>query len=202
MRKSHEERRREIIRSALDLATEQGVKQVSTQAIADRVGIAQATVFRHFKTRDEIFAGAIAWIADNMMAVLDGIIGKQLEPHAKLGAIIEQQLAFIARHRGLPRLLFSDRLHQESPMLKQAVREVMGRYMRRIAGIIRDGQAAGCFDRELDTEAAARHVTASIQGLLMRWSIFDFSFSLEEEARPLRDFLLAALRPGAFSNQD
>ena len=51
MGKPQEERRKEIVQATMDLAAEQGIKKVTTQAIADKVGIAQPTVFRHFKTR-------------------------------------------------------------------------------------------------------------------------------------------------------
>ncbi len=193
MGKRHEERREEIIQSALELAAEVGVKKVTTQAIADRVGIAQPTVFRHFRTRDEIFAGAIAWLADRLFGVLDATLGSDLPPDRKLERLIRTQLAFVARHKGLPRLLFSDRLHLESPTLKKTVQKVMGRYTARVAGVIREGMIAGCFREELEPDTAARFVAATLQGLIVRWSIFDFEFSLEAEADALWRFLHAAL---------
>ena len=194
MGKPHHQRRQEIIQSALALAAEQGVKKVTTQAIADRVGIAQPTVFRHFKTRDEIFAGAIAWLADQLFEALDAGIGGDMAADRRLEALVSTQLAFVSRHRGLPRMLFSDRLHLESPMLKKVVQRVMARYTGRIAEVIRAGVESGCFDRSVDPEQGARYVVATIQGVIMRWSIFDFDFSLEGEAEPLSDFFRAALK--------
>ncbi len=193
MGKRHEERREEIIRSALELAAEVGVKKVTTQAIADRVGIAQPTVFRHFRTRDEIFAGAIAWLADRLFAVLDASLGARLPADEKLERLIRTQLAFVARHRGLPRMLFSDRLHLESPTLKKTVQKIMGHYTARVAGVIREGIRSGRLQPEMEADAAARFVAATVQGLIMRWSVFDFEFSLEAEAEALIRFLLQAL---------
>jgi len=90
-------------------------------------------------------------------------------------------------------MLFSDRLHVESPVLKQAVKRVMAGYTGRVAGLIRTGVAAGCFAPDLDSEESARYVVAVVQGLIMRWSIFDFSFRLEDEADRLWGFIHAAL---------
>jgi len=194
MGKSHEERKQEIIQSTLELAAEQGVKKVTTQAIADRVGIAQPTVFRHFKTRDDIFAGAIAWLAGKLFAVLDATLNEQMPPERRLQEMIRTQLEFVAQHKGLPRMLFSDRLHLESPVLKKAVQKVMGQYTGRVADVIQAGMDSGCFDQRLDPNVSARYVAATIQGLIMRWSIFDFSFRLEDEADRLWEFIHAALR--------
>ncbi len=193
MRKPHEERKAEIIRSTLELAAERGVARVTTQAIADRVGIAQPTVFRHFKSRDDIFAAAIEWVAEEMLRQVEAWAGGAGAPEERLRRLLEAQLTFVAQHRGLPRLLFSDRLHLESPRLKEAVRVAMDRYIRRVASLIREGVEAGRFRPGLEPEEAARHIAALVQGLLMRWSVFDFGFSLEEEAGSLWQFVAAAV---------
>ncbi len=194
MGKPHEERKQEIIEAAMELAAEQGVKRVTTQAIADRVGIAQPTVFRHFKTRDAIFASAIDFIASNLFRALEAVFTSGEPADVRLQQLIKRQLTFISKNKGLPRLLFSDRLHLESPALKMAVQKVMSRYVSRVAAIIREGQENGFFREDLDAEESGRYVAALIQGMIMRWSIFDFSFDLADESDGLWRFVHAGLR--------
>lgn len=196
-RKSHEERREEIVRGALEVAAESGVKEVTTQAIADRVGIAQPTIFRHFKTRDQIFAAAMEWIAKALFAALERGARSDAPPDERLQSLLRRQLEFVARHRGLPRLLFSDRLHLEDPTLKATVRRVMERYVRHVESILRDGIAAGMFRADLEPTATAWWIAATVQGLIMRWSLHDFEFPLEDEASDLWRFLEPVLRKPA-----
>jgi len=92
MGKPHKERKAEIIQGALTLAAELGVKKVTTQAIADHVGIAQATVFRHFKTRDEIFSGAIGWLATSMFEALSGCFSSSEPADVKLRLLVVRHL--------------------------------------------------------------------------------------------------------------
>lgn len=47
-------RKEEIVRAALLLAAENGLGTVSMQQIADKVGITKASLYNHFKSRDEI----------------------------------------------------------------------------------------------------------------------------------------------------
>ena len=195
MGKPHEERKQEIVEATMELAAEQGVKKVTTQAIADRVGIAQPTVFRHFKNRDAIFGSAIGWVADNLFKALGGLFTADMPADERLHQMILRQLAFMNKQRGIPRVLFSDRLHLESPKLKQAVQQVMDRYVSRVAELIREGQAAGCINPAIDPEQTARYIAATIQGLVMRWSIHDFSFSLEEEGEAVWHFIWPVLAP-------
>ncbi len=189
MGKPHQQRKLEIIQSALSLAAKFGVKKVTTQAIADDVGIAQATVFRHFKTKDAIFAEAVGWLANNLFKVLAGSFSLNASADVRLKLLISRQLKFISQHKGVPRLLFSDRLHLESPVLKQAVQEIMQRYTSKVASLLEEGIESGCFRADLDAAKTAGYIAALIQGLVMRWSIFDFDFTLEKEADQLYSFI-------------
>lgn len=194
MGKPHEQRQQEIIEAALVLAAHHGVKQVTTQAIADHVGIAQPTVFRHFKSRDEIFASAIEFIGRGLFHALEVFFVGPGPADQRLRQLLTAQLGFINKRKGVPRLLFSDRLHLESPTLKRTVQKLMTTYMSRLARVIEEGQAEGLFRADLDADETSRYIAAILQGLVMRWSIFDFEFSLDQEAEALWRFLYPSLR--------
>lgn len=195
MGKSHEERKREIVEATMDLTAEQGIKRVTTQAIADRVGIAQPTVFRHFKTRDAIFAAVIGWIAENLFKAISAGANPDDPAEEKLRLLIQRQLTFISKHRAIPKVLFSDLLHLESPQLKAALQQVMQRYSKRVTELLHEGVQTGRLREDLEPEETARYVAALIQGLVLRWSIYEFSFSLEKEAESVWKFLWLALKP-------
>ncbi len=193
MGKSHDIRKQEIVEATLDLAAEQGLKKLTTQAIAERVGIAQPTIFRHFKSRDAIFGAVIGWVAENLFRVLEQLENEQTPADERLQKLLRRQLAFVGKRRGIPRVVFSDRLHVESPALKAAVREVYQRILGRIARLLTEGQETGRFRADFEPEETARYIGALLQGTIMRWSIMDFNFSLEEEADALWRFLWPAL---------
>lgn len=193
-RKSAEERKAEIVGAALDLMSERGASEVTAQAIADRIGIAQPTVFRHFGTRNAIFRAALKFIAGQLFDLLQRVDATRSQrADERLRGLLQRQLQIISRNRGLPRLLFSDRLHLEDPDLKKTVRSVMERYVSYVEGLILQGQGDGSFRQDLDPRTSAAFVAATVQGLLLRWSLYDFAFGLEEEAENLWRFVHAAL---------
>lgn len=193
MRKTREERQEEIIAATLDLAAERGARDASTQAIADRVGIAQATVFRHFRTRDEIFAAALKWIGKALFRSIQGSLDGPGSPSERLRTLIRRQLKFISGRKGIPRLLLSDRLHLENPALKRTVLAIMARYTAEVSRLIRDGIDRGEFRADLDPDRAAEMLIAMIQGLVVRWSLADFGFRLEDSADDVWDLLWPAI---------
>lgn len=182
MRKSGDERRREIAGAVLDLAAEVGIAKVTTQAIADSLGIAQATVFRHFKTRDDIFLAALGLIGQEVFGELEPVFNNMdLPPAKRLRAVITRHLGVIEKRKGIPRLLFSDRLHMESPQLKTTIRQMMKGYEKRVAAMILEGIKDGSFRPEADPVVLSQLLTTLVQGLVWRWSLFDFSFSLASQ---------------------
>ena len=194
MGKPQEERKREIVQATMDLTAEVGIKKVTTQAIADKVGIAQPTVFRHFKTREAIFASVIGWISENLFKAISKGMNPSAPSDEKLHSLLQRQLGFISKHRAIPKVLFSDLLHLESPKLKAALQEVMNSYMKRVTQLLNEGIETGIFREDLNADETARYITALIQGLVLRWSIYEYSFSLEKEADLVWNFLQPTLR--------
>ena len=195
MGKPTEQRKAEIIQSTLELAARQGVAKVTTLAIADEVGIAHATVFRHFKTREAIFSASLTWIVESMFAELEPVFTSNEPADVRLEDLIYTQLKFVSEHRGLPRLLFSDRLHMESEELKHIVKNAMNNFTKRITGLINQGVTEGVFSKDVQADSAAKYLIALFQGLMMRWSIFDFEFQIENESANLWRFYSNALNP-------
>ncbi|MCW9039767.1 MAG: TetR family transcriptional regulator C-terminal domain-containing protein, partial [Rhodospirillales bacterium] len=126
-----------------------------------------------------------------------------LEPHfssagpadRRLRAVITAHLAVIATRRGIPRLLFSDRLHLEDPALKSVALRIMKRYAGRLAGVLREGAECGVFRRDLASDDVAVLIVTLIQGAVLRWSLCDFEFQLSEQADPIWAFLWPVIRP-------
>jgi len=195
-RKSHEERRVEIADTALSLAAEQGVGTVTTQAIADRMGVSQATVFRHFKNRDEIFREAIIQAKKRVYVRIHPIFeDKETRAATRLENLITTHLAVIEENRGIPAVLFSDRLHQDDPVLKADVRTSMKNYAAKISILIDEGIKDGSFKPDVDATVMGQAVVTMIQGLLLRWSLFDYGFELKPQAAVIWAFFRPSLQP-------
>ncbi|MDH5600079.1 MAG: TetR/AcrR family transcriptional regulator [Gammaproteobacteria bacterium] len=194
MGKPQEQRQKEIVEATMELTAEYGIKKVTTQAIANKVGIAQPTIFRHFKSRDAIFAAVIGWIAENLFKAISSGLNPNEQADEQLRKLLQRQLSFINKHRAIPKVLFSDLLHLESPKLKASLQEVMNRYISRVTQLLQQGQETGVFRQDLDVDQTARYIAALIQGLVLRWSVYEFNFSLEEEAGIIWNFLQPVLK--------
>src|SRR3546814_15703419 len=70
-RLSAEERRTTTVEAVIDLAAEQNPSDITTAAIAERMGLTQGALFRHFPTKDAILQAVLAWVAARLLACVD-----------------------------------------------------------------------------------------------------------------------------------
>ena len=190
-----DERREEIIRVTLELAAKRGVDDVTTQDMAQAMGVTQGAVFRHFPSKDAIWLAVMQWVRDRLMEVLGRAAAQGRDPLDALQRMFFAHIEFIAGHPAIPRVLTSSHLHGRNAVLRQLVTEIMLGYEAKIAGLLTDAQTQGLARADLDTQAAATLYIGMIQGLVLQSSILRGQRVLEKEAARTFPVYLQAIRP-------
>ena len=103
-----DQRQREIVATVLALARERGPDAITTQAIADRMGVTQGAVFRHFPDKQAIWLAVFAWVRESLGAVLATAINEADSPLARIERAFLAHVAFIAANPGVPRVMFHE----------------------------------------------------------------------------------------------
>lgn len=165
---SADERRAVIIDVVIKLAAERNPHGITTAAIAERMGLTQGALFRHFPNKAALLEAVMTWTADALLARLDAAIGDLSSPVAALRAMFLTHADFVAEHPGVPRLLFGELQQIENTAAKEVVKALLGRYRDRLHRLIEAGKALGEIDDTLDTGAAATLFTGTLQGLVVQ----------------------------------
>jgi AcrR family transcriptional regulator len=189
------ERREEIIRVTLDLAAKQGVDDVTTQDMAQAMGVTQGAVFRHFPSKDAIWLAVMQWVRDRLMGELGHAAAQGTDPLNALQRMFSAHINFIVGHPAIPRLLMSEHLHGRSSLLRQLMTEIMLGFEAKVAGLLTDAQAQGLARADLDAHAAATLYLGMIQGLVLQTSILRGQRTLTAEAARTFPLFLQAIRP-------
>lgn len=163
-----DERRAVTVNAVVALAAEQNPNEITTAAIAKRMGLTQGALFRHFPTKDAILQAVMTWVAERLLSRVDKAAQSVGSPIAALEAIFMTHIDFVAEHPGVPRIMFGElqRAGQTAP--KRMVETLIREYGERLHQLIEKGKAQGELDPGLDTEAAATLFIGTIQGLVMQ----------------------------------
>mgnify|MGYP003670056316 CR=1 FL=1 len=190
-----DERREEIIRVTLELAASQGVDDVTTQDMAQAMGVTQGAVFRHFASKDAIWLAVMHWVRDRMMSVLGRAASQGRDPLDALQRMFFAHIEFIAGHPAIPRVLTSQHLHGRNAVLRTLVTEIMLGYEEKIAGLLVDAKTQGLVRADLDPRAAATLYIGMIQGLVLQSSILRGQRTLSTEATRVFPLFRYAITP-------
>jgi len=166
--KTAEQRRLETVETLIDLAAEQNPSSISTQALADKMGLTQGAIFRHFPTKESIFSGVMGWVADRLMKHIHKAIDTDAAAIDQLESMFLAHISFVSKHPGIPRILFGELQHDKDSVPKQMVKKLIVQYADLLRDIMQSGQEKGELNPDLDIEAATLLFIGSIQGLVMQ----------------------------------
>jgi AcrR family transcriptional regulator len=194
-------RQSEIVRVALELAATCGVEKTTTQAMADAMGLTQGAVFRHFPTKDSIWLAVMAWVRGELGRIVGEAIAASTDPLDALERVFHAHVGFVARHPGIPRLLFAELEDARDTRLKQLIQQVMGAYEQRIAELVAQAKAHGLAAPGVEEAGAATLFLGMVQGLVMQASVFGSERPMPAQARKVFPLYLAALRNGGIGRE-
>ncbi len=132
-RMSKEERREQILESALNVFIEKGYNGSTTMDIAKEAGISEVTLFRYFDSKKQIFMDAIEPIlVDSLKESL--VVSKDLGAMEKLKYILKDRIKFISEHHEVIKLILMesqinpeiadlDFINQITSLLQNSIRE-------------------------------------------------------------------------------
>jgi AcrR family transcriptional regulator len=163
-----EERRAVTVEAVVELAAEQNPNDITTAAIASRMGLTQGALFRHFPNKAAILQAVMEWVAERLLARLDKAVQGAPSPLVALEAMFMAHVEFVGEHPGVPRILFGELQRSEKTASKGIVQVLIHRYGERLHRLIEEGKAREELDAYLDTEAAVILFIGTIQGLVMQ----------------------------------
>lgn len=168
IRRSSELRQQEIVEAVLALAVERGVEGVTTTLIAERLGLTQGAVFRHFPNKEAIWVAVLDWLKGNMARIFQR--RPQIPPLAEITRIFLAYMDFIGAYPAMPRLIFSDTFHHAYPALHRSVRDLVAGCESRLRALIAEAAAAGELPPGREATGAKLLLT-TIQGLAFQSAI-------------------------------
>ena len=194
-RKNAADRRAEIVATAIRLSAEIGPDRVTTQHLADAVGVTQPAIFRHFNTKAEIWLAVADHISNGIRDLHDKVAeDEDGNPIDLLHQIVRDHFAHIETHPALPGIIHSRELHGDIEGFREHFEKLVAHGRDRLRHLFHRAEQAGIHTSKVAAEDAAHMLTALMEGVTLRWSLSDRAFDLAEEGERLALGLIDALR--------
>jgi TetR/AcrR family transcriptional regulator len=166
------ERRSQLIVVATQLFAERGFDATTTAAIAAAAGVSEPILYRHFRSKQELFAAIVSDVTHSLTAQWQqqtagsGIPAKAFETLSKMWP--DHLRECTARYQVIHNALVSSR----DPAVIETLRVFYKSMETYFMNLLREGQEAGVFRKDLDLPAATWFVMErGIGYTLMRLSL-------------------------------
>jgi len=185
MRKTHDERRREIVRKAEKIIASSGIESLTMNRLAHEVGITDAAIYRHFKSKEDILAAVLDDFSAPLQMVQKTIIDSPRPVLERLGDIFVEKSVRLFRHPEQTLIMRSLVEFRGNRRLSQDAARMIGRYRTRMLSLIREGQRRG----EIISSVGASHlyflIVGSLHLLVQEWAVNRRAFDLQRQAKSL-----------------
>ena len=120
--KEPEERRQEIIETALTLFSEKGYENTTIQDISDRMNVSPGLFYRYFKSKTEIFAATSEYYAMKAVEQLKVPTSQDTPAPQKLSLFLQQIFAYVMKHKELDHVA-NEMAEVMIPIIEQGIAE-------------------------------------------------------------------------------
>ena len=203
-KKNPEARRADILAAAMAVFDERGFAAATIDAVAERAGIAKGSVYNYFPSKRDLFYhvldGAMASIKSELAPALED---EAVSPAERLRRMLAYWFDQIAELRGFGRLVLEFWIaaarEGQAGQLVAALNQNDAYWLERIAGIIAKGVESGEFAGDVDPNATAPMIMATMDGVMLN-TILGTGFEVTDNFRTaMTDSILRGLtrRPDA-----
>ncbi|MDQ0219284.1 TetR/AcrR family transcriptional regulator [Peribacillus cavernae] len=195
------EKQKKIILAAIESFSEKGYAATSTSEIAKKAGVAEGTIFRHYKTKKDLLLSMITpmmgkFIAPFVIKDINKVLDHRFEHYEDfLRAMIENRIEFLKKNLPLFKIIIQEIPFH--PELKAQFKEHIGnKVFERVSEMFKHYQDKGQII-ELPSKSIIRLAASTIFGFLIsRYIIFpEADWDDEAEMERTIQFIMHGLTP-------
>ncbi|MBN8487073.1 MAG: nucleoid occlusion factor SlmA [Burkholderiales bacterium] len=165
------ERRVQILQTLAAMLEQPGADRITTAALAARLQVSEAALYRHFASKAQMFEGLIEFIESSIFSLINQITEREPDGRAQAQRITQVLLQFGEKNPGMTRVMVGDALVFEHERLITRMNQFFDRVESQLRQSLRLGaEAAGSATPTVDANGRASALTAFIVGRLQRYA--------------------------------
>jgi TetR/AcrR family transcriptional regulator len=160
------ERKTQILQTLAQMLEGPSAERITTAALAARIGVSEAALYRHFRGKAEMFAGLIDFVEQTLFTLINRITSEEQSGLRQAEAIMTMLLGFAQKNRGMTRVLIGDALVTEDESLQARINQIHDRLEAALKQALRFAVTQKEVAEDVDLSAQANALMSFVAG---RW---------------------------------
>ena len=162
------ERRVQILQALATMLEQPGAERITTAALAARLEVSEAALYRHFASKAQMFEGLIEFIEQSVFTLINQIAERETAGASQAGRIVAMLIQFAEKNPGMTRVMVGDALVFENERLQQRMNQFFDKVEASLKQCLRASADAAA--PTVDAQVRASVLTAFIVGRLQRFA--------------------------------
>lgn len=163
------ERRLQILQTIAEMLEKPKGEKITTAALAARLELSEAALYRHFASKAQMFEGLIEFIEQTVFGLINKITQDEKSGIKQAEAIMTMLLSFAEKNPGMTKVLIGDALVNEDERLQQRINQLLDRIEATLKQSLRVAATQG---ETADAVDVGAHANVLVCYLIGRWTQF------------------------------
>ena len=165
------ERRVQILQALAAMLEQPGAERVTTSALAAKLEVSEAALYRHFASKAQMFEGLIEFIEQSVFTLVNQIAEREADPSARARRLVVMVLQFGEKNPGMTRVMVGDALVFENDRLQERMNQFFDKLEASLKQVLRDAAtSSGAATPTVDAQVRASVAVAFMVGRLQRFA--------------------------------
>jgi TetR/AcrR family transcriptional regulator len=188
------ERRLEILKALAGMLEQPKWGKVTTAALAGKLDVSEAALYRHFASKAQMYEGLIEFIESSVFTLANKITADEPDGRRQAAKLVEMLLAFAEKNPGMVRVMTGDALVGEHERLQVRMNQFYERFESTLKQALKEAQLRpgdGPKASDADVSAHAAFLTRYMIGCLHQYAKSGFGKKPTDSYAAQRQFLAA-----------
>lgn len=173
-------RKHSLILTAIEVIDGLGIQGLSTREIAKRQGVSEATLFRHYKSKNELLVAVLDFYIQYDSDIVKSVGLKNLTPGE---AVLYCINALMEYYQSYPEITAIPQVYEilsGDPLYTNKIKEISESRVKVLEQLIIQAKNAGEISKETNSEQLAEIIVGYCRQTILKWRLESYSFSLKE----------------------
>jgi TetR/AcrR family transcriptional regulator len=165
------ERRVQILQALAAMLEQPGAERVTTAALAARLEVSEAALYRHFASKAQMFEGLIEFVEQSVFTLVNQVVEREAPGREQAARIIALLMQFAEKNPGMTRVMVGDALVFENERLQNRMNQFFDKIEATLRQTLREAAAGeGSATPSVEAQVRASALTAFTVGRLQRFA--------------------------------
>ncbi|HEX2859522.1 MAG TPA: TetR family transcriptional regulator [Alphaproteobacteria bacterium] len=148
---------------------ENPANKITVQRIAAEIHVTDGAIYRHYKSKDEIFEAIASYMEVNLLGPFNKAAQTEPDLVKRLETVFSQLMAFVAGHPGLARMLLGGGSTEAAPMAER-LKLLNGKVRAQLFQILKPMEVQGLLARDVTPEQATELMFGLVAGTALAYA--------------------------------